>query len=65
MVGGVRPPVRRWLGIPGGLHFSKISVSCLGGDVESMTDLVSECSDTPESLSIYYYLAGAAFALIC
>ena len=61
MVSGIRPAVRRLLEIPGGLRFSKISVSCLEEDVESMMDLVSECSDTLESLSIYYYIAGAGF----
>ena len=61
ITGGIRPAVDRLLELPSGLHFSKISVSCLIEDVESMIDLVSECSDTLESLSVCYYLAGAAF----
>ena len=61
MIGGIRPAVDRLLELPGGLRFSKISVSCLIEDVKPMIDLVSECSDTLESLSIYYYLEGAAF----
>ena len=59
--GGIRSAVRRLLELPGGLHFSKISVSCFEEDVEPMTDLVSKCSDTLESLSISYLLAGAGF----
>ena len=59
--GGIRPTVDRLLELPSGLHFSKISVVCLVEDVKPMIDLVSECSDTLESLSIYYYLEGAAF----
>ena len=61
IINGIRPAVRQLLEIPSGLHFSKISVSCLEEDIESMMDLVSECSDTLESLSIYYYLPGAGF----
>jgi len=61
IINGIRPAVRQLLEIPSGLHFSKISVSCLEEDIESMMDLVSECSDTLESLSIYYYLPGADF----
>jgi len=61
MLDGIRPAVRRLLEIPRGLHFSKISVSCPKEDVESMMDLVSECSDTLESLDIYYYPTGARF----
>ena len=47
MIDGIHPAVDRLLELPSGLHFSEISVS--------------GCSDTLESLSIYYYLAGAAF----
>ena len=59
MYGGISSAVRRLLELPGGLHFSKISVLCLEEDVESMTHLVSRCSDTLESLSIGYYFVGA------
>jgi len=58
-VGGIGPVVHRLLELPSGLHFSKISVSCLNEDVESMIGLVSKCSNTLESLSVYYYLVGA------
>ena len=61
MVGRIRPIVRRLLDLPSGLHFSKISVSCLREDMETMTELVSRCSDTLESLSICYYLIGVGF----
>ena len=62
MVGGIGPIVHRLSELPGGLHFSKISVSCLKEDVESMVDLMSKCSDTLESLSIYYYIVGGALS---
>jgi len=62
MVGGIGPVVHRLSELPSGLHFSKISVSCLKEDVESTVDLMSKCSDTLESLSIYYYIVGAAFS---
>jgi hypothetical protein len=58
-LGGIRPAARRLLGLPGGLHFTKISISCLDGDVEPTMDLVSRCSDTLKSLVIYYRIQGA------
>lgn len=61
MLGGIRSAIRRLLDFPNGLHFTKISVSCLSQDVSSMMDLVSRCSDTLESLGISYYLTGAVF----
>jgi len=61
MLGGIRPVVRRLSELPSGLRFSKISVACLKEDVESMMGLMSKCSDTLESLSIYYYIVGAVF----
>ena len=62
MLGGTPPVVHRLLELPNGLHFSKISVACSGEDVGSMMmNLVSECSDTLEYLSIYYYIVGAVF----
>ena len=56
-----RPIVRRLLELPNGLHLSKIYLSCFDEDVESMTNLVSRCSDTLESLKIRYYHPGASF----
>lgn len=44
---------RQLLRLPGGLHFSQISVS--GCDPESIPDLVSRCSTTLESLRIHYF----------
>jgi len=61
MTCGIRPAVDRLLELPSGLHFSKISVSCLKEYVEPMMDLVSECSETLESLSVCYYLPGVTF----
>ena len=58
--GGIRPIVHRLLELPGGFHFSKISVSCSEKDVGPMGDLVSKCSDTLESLTIRYS-TGAIF----
>ena len=60
MVGGTRPIVHRLSELPGGFHFSKISVSCREKDVGPMGDLVSKCSDTLESLNIYC-VVGAIF----
>ena len=57
----IRPIVRQLLELPSGLHFSKIYLSCLEEDVESMTDMVSRCSDTLESLNIHYNCSGAVF----
>ena len=64
MIHGIRPVVHRLLELPSGFHFSGISVSCLKEDVESVKDLVSKCSDTLESLTIYY-IVGAIFLSAC
>ena len=48
---GVRHVVRRLLDRPNGIHFARITMACVD-DAESITDLVSRCSDTPESLSV-------------
>jgi len=61
MVGGMRSVVRRLLELPSGLHFSKITMTYVDEDVESVMNLVSRCSDTLESLSIFYYGSGACF----
>lgn len=60
MLGGIRSATHRLLGLPNGLHFSKIAVSCLDEDVGSTMSLVSRCSDTLESLNLYYF-SGASF----
>lgn len=64
ILGGIRSTVRRLLELPGGLHFTRITVSCLNEDVESTMSLLSRCSDTLESLSICYYLPGAFFLFL-
>ena len=46
--------IRRLLELPDGLHFSKITLEFFEGDAESVTDLVSGCSDTLESLTMAY-----------
>ena len=52
---GIQSNVRRLLDLPGGLHFSRISVLCPDRDAESIAQLVSRCSETVEFLSIYYH----------
>jgi hypothetical protein len=54
-IGEARPVIHHLLDLPGGLHFTKITVASFDADVESTTELVSRCSDTLESLSIYDY----------
>ena len=46
---------RKLLDLPGGLHFSKIIVCCLGGDNDLTSELVSKCSDTLQSLRFDFY----------
>jgi hypothetical protein len=58
--GGITPAVCRLVGLPNGLNFTKISVAYLDEDAKSTTDLVSRCSDTLESFSIYYYTPGVS-----
>jgi hypothetical protein len=58
LFGGIRTAICRLVGLPGGLHFTKISIACLQEDVESTKELVSRCSGTLEYLSIYYYTPG-------
>jgi hypothetical protein len=57
---GVRPTIRRLVGLPNGLRFTKITIT-VHEDVGSITDLVSRCSDTLESLSIYRCGVGLSF----
>ena len=52
--GEIHAITRKLLDLPGGLHFTKISTFCSPGDVNSTMDLVSRCSDTLESLRVYY-----------
>jgi len=49
-----RPVARRFLDLPGGLHFSNISVKFFDHNAESVIDLVSRCSGTLEYLTITY-----------
>ena len=49
---GTRSVARRLLDLPDGLHFTKITVGCGARDSQSITELVSRCSDTLESLTI-------------
>ena len=50
-----RRVTRGLLDLPGGLPFSKISVSCPIGDGDLVKELVSTCSNTMESLQIDLY----------
>lgn len=52
---GMRFVTRQLLGLPGGLHFSRITVLCIDKDVDSTTDLLSRCSDTLKFLKICYF----------
>jgi len=54
-----RPVIRRLLELPDGPHFSKITVISFNEDAESVTDLVSKCSDTLETLALAYLPPGA------
>ena len=58
MYGRIRPDVRWLLGLPGGLHFSCISIGGPDSEAESTADLVLRCSDTMKSLHINYYSSG-------
>jgi len=59
MHGNTRSVAHRLLDLPDGLRFSKITTSLFGEDVESVTDLVSECSDTLECLTALHYPSSA------
>jgi hypothetical protein len=54
-----RPAIRQLLDLPGGLNFAKITVAYRIENVESIIDLVSECSDTLKSLDIRCRPEGA------
>lgn len=61
-----RSIIRGLLGLPDGLRFSSIRVGCYVDDADSkmITELISKCSDTLESLYIGYYPLGAS-PLVC
>jgi len=50
---------RRLFDLPGGLHFSEFRMMFSDGDAASVTELVSRCSDTLESLTMFYRPLGA------
>ena len=56
--GGIRSVARRLCDLPGGLRFSKITLWCGEENFTSTMDLVSRCSPTLESFSIYCHFAS-------
>ena len=46
--------ISRLLHLPGGLHFTRIEVSCTVEDAKLVPDLVSRCANTLESLELEY-----------
>jgi len=60
IMGIIQSAARRLCDLPGGLRFSKITVSCSKRDVQSLMDLVSRCSGTLESFSVSYYPSSAS-----
>lgn len=61
MITGIRSVVRCLVELPGGLHFTNIDLAC--GDVELVTNLVSSCSETLESLKVHNFVLGALFLI--
>ena len=59
LFGSAGPAIRRLMALPDGLHFSKITVLSFNEDAESVTELVSRCSDTLEFLAVFYLPLGA------
>ena len=57
MFGKARPVAHKLLDLPGGLHFSEINATFFDDDAKSVTDLVSGCSETLESLTVTYQSA--------
>ena len=55
----IHPAIRRLLSLPGGLHFTKVTIVCFNEDVKSTMDLVLRCSDILESLAIQNSIPGA------
>ena len=62
LFGGIHLPVHPLLDLINGLRFTKIAVSCLYGDVKMTMSLVSKCSDTLESLGVFYHSARKFFS---
>ena len=60
MRGGMRSGIRRLTTLPGGLRFTRILVGCYAEDLGSITDLVSACRNTLESLGIAQNPSGAS-----
>ena len=60
VIRGIGPITRQLLDLPNGLNFTKIVLTCLddGRNFKSITDLVSRCSNTLESLDISDYCPG-------
>ena len=57
---GIWSTVRLLCDLPGGLHFSKVAVTCHDdGDVKPTAGLVLRCSDTLQSLDISYHYPSA------
>jgi hypothetical protein len=65
MLGGIHPVARRLLSLPNGLHFTKITAACLDEGIHPVRDLVSRCSDTLESIDIFYYTPGTFPLAFC
>jgi len=59
MDGRAHTITRRWLDFPNGLRFSKIYVLFLEEDIGPVVDLVSECSDTLECLTVQHFPMSA------
>ena len=55
----IRSITRRFCALPGGLHFTKITLGLSVEDSDSVMDLISRCSNTLESLKITcFFLMG-------
>ena len=65
MLGGIHPVARRLLSLPNGLHFTKITAACIDEGIHPVRDLVSRCSGTLESISVFYYTPGASPLAFC
>lgn len=59
MMTEIRSAARQLCSLPGGLHFTKITLSCLIEDLEPTANLILMCSETLEYLSVSCYLPGA------
>lgn len=55
----MRYEIWQLLALPGGLHFADIRVGCLVEDLESVTSLVSACSYTLESFTLFECFTSA------